>query len=140
MAKKKSSVNIQFSFESSFSVKVADDCLASYTKDLNRNELHLGIEVMYGRFINSYSIYADHITGGSLIFSKVKDGDSSVKITGKSVKEIDINSEKDFIDEIKSKQKLEVYLNSVSDQVPNSYYVDGDDSKQIVIGYCELIG
>jgi hypothetical protein len=140
MAKKKSSVNIQFSFESSFSVKVADDCLASYTQDLNRNELHLGIEVMYGRFINSYSIYADHITGGSLIFSKVKDGDSSVKITGKSVKEIDINSEKDFIDEIKSKQKLEVYLNSVSDQVPNSYYVDGDDSKQIVIGYCELIG
>jgi hypothetical protein len=72
--------------------------------------------------------------------SKVKDGDSSVKVTGKSVKEISIEFEKELIEELKSKQKLDVYLDSVFDSKPNSYYVDGDDSKQIVIGYCELIG
>ena len=140
MAKKKSSVNILFSFESSFSIKIPDDCLPSFTKDLSRNELGLSIEIRSGSISNSYSIYPDYITDGSLEISKVKDGDSSVKITGKSVKEIEIEFEKELIEEFNSKQKLEVYLESVFDHKPNSYYVDGDDSKQIVIGYCELVG
>ena len=139
MAKKKSSVSVRFNFDSSFSVKIPEECLASFTKDLNRNELGLSIEVRYGSISNSYSIYPDYITDGSLEFSKVKNGDSSVKITGKSKKEIDIESEKELIQELKAKHKLEVYLNSVDDQDSNWYYVDGDDSKQIVIGYCELV-
>jgi hypothetical protein len=139
MAKKKSIVNIRFSFDSSFIVKIPEECLSSFTKDLNRNELGLSIEVRYGSVSNSYSIYPDYITEGSLEFSKVKDGESSIKISGKSDKEIDIDSEKELIQELKAKQKLEVYLNSVDDQDSNWYYVDGDDSKQIVIGYCELV-
>ena len=140
MAKKKSSVNIRFIFESSFSIKIPEDCLPSFTKDLNRNELSLSIEIRSGSISYSHSIYPDYITDGSLVLSKVKDGDSSVKVTGKSVKEISIEFEKELIEEFKSKQKLDVYLDSVFDSKPNSYYVDGDDSKQIVIGYCELIG
>jgi hypothetical protein len=140
MAKKKSSVNIRFIFESSFSIKIPEDCLPSFTKDLNRNELSLSIEIRSGSISYSHSIYPDYITDGSLELSKVKDGDSSVKVTGKSVKEISIEFEKELIEELKSKQKLDVYLDSVFDSKPNSYYVDGDDSKQIVIGYCELIG
>jgi hypothetical protein len=140
MAKKKSRFNIRFSFESSFNIKIPEDCLASFTKDLNRNELSLSIEIRRGSISHSYSIYPDYITDGSLYFSKVEVGDSSVKITGNSLKEVDIESEKDLIEEFKSKQKLDVYLDSVFDSKPNSYYVDGDDSKQIVIGYCELIG
>ena len=41
MAKKKSSVSVRFNFDSSFSVKIPEECLASFTKDLNRNEAAL---------------------------------------------------------------------------------------------------
>ena len=137
MAKKK--IQLRMVLNSSIRIAVSDDAAKTLSKELSTGSAGLAISMSYGDGIQYMrSIYSDHFKTGGLSITQVSEGFLDISIVGEIFTDLDVKFDKEFILELEKVREIQIKCSEISDNNVDSYYIDGDDKKTVVIGVCGL--
>lgn len=137
MAKKK--IQLRMALNSNIRIAVSDDAAKTLSEELSAGSASLSISMSYGSGTEYMrSIYSDHFKTGGFNITQNAAGFLDISIVGEIFEDLDVKFHKEFISELEKVGELQIKCSEISDSNVDSYYIDGDDKKTVVIGVCGL--